>query len=68
MTKESGEVLVALLDLWSINMYMETAGASTIDILKVLTSLGYGPRKIADLVEKLHGNLKLKLKRKTMLW
>ena len=66
LTKESGEILVALLGLWSINKYWEIAGASTVDVLRVLTDLGYGPKRIADLVEKLHGKTEVKIERENL--
>ncbi|MCD6592591.1 hypothetical protein J7L00_00685 [Candidatus Bathyarchaeota archaeon] len=57
LTRESGEVLVALLGIWSINnvVYAGTRESSTVDVLKVLTSLGYGPTRIAELAERIHG-------------
>jgi len=61
LTKESGEILVALLGLWSIDRCWGIAGASTVDVLRVLTNLGYGPKRIADLVEKLHGKTEVKI-------
>ena len=59
LTKESGEVLVALLGLWSINHYAVIKDVCTVDVLKVLTNLGYGPKRIAELAEMLHGRIKV---------
>ena len=66
LTKESGEILVALLGLWSINNYMEIGGASTVDVLRILTNWGYGPKRIADLVEKLYERLEVKVEKKSL--